>query len=90
MTDKTISLKLPAELLQKAEKIASNGSNLHDFLVSVIEHEVQRYQASLDKKDFWAQLERLRVEMKQEEIEINPQEVWEQIRDKETERDIVL
>ena len=38
MTDKTISLKLTSELLQKAEEIAGNGANLHDFLVTAIEN----------------------------------------------------
>jgi uncharacterized protein (DUF1778 family) len=42
MTDKTISLKLTSELLQKAEKIAGNAESLNDFLVSAIENEVQR------------------------------------------------
>ena len=90
MTDKTIFLNLPPKLLQKVEEIAGNGSNLHDFLVSAIEHEVQRCQTAPEKIDFWQELERLKFEMKQEGIEINLQEVWGDVRDKEKGRDIVL
>ncbi|MEO1673263.1 MAG: hypothetical protein AAFR77_21210 [Cyanobacteria bacterium J06631_2] len=90
MTDKTIFLKLDSKLLQKAEGIAGNGSNLHDFFVNAIENEVQRRQTSFKQVDFWQELEQLKIQMQQEGIEVNPQEVWGDIRDKEAGRDIVL
>lgn len=93
MTDKTISLKLTTELLQKAEEIAGNADNLHNFLVSAIENEVQRRQTSfkkIDKIDFWQGLEQLKIKMQEEEIEINPPEIWGDVRDKEVGREIIL
>ena len=38
----------------------------------------------------WQGLEQLKVKMRQEEIEINPSEIWGDVRDKEVGRDIVL
>lgn len=90
MTDKTISLKLTSELLHKAEEIAGNEANLHDFLVNAIENEVKRRQTLLEQTDFWQGLEQLKIEMKQEGIDINPQEIWRDVRNKEIGRDIIL
>ncbi len=90
MTDTTISLKLTPELLEKAQEIAGNAENLHDFLVSAIENEVQRRQISVKKIDFWQGLEKLKIKMQEEGIEINPQEIWGDVRDKEIGREIIL
>ena len=90
MTEKTISLKLTSKLLQKAEEIAGNAENLNDFLVTAIENEVQRRQVSLKKIDFWQGLEQLKIKMQEEGIEINPPEIWGDVRDKEIGREIIL
>lgn len=90
MSDRTISLKLTPELLQKAEAIAGNPEHLHDFLVSAIENEVQRRQPSTTKINFWQRVEQLKIQMQQEGIEINPQEIWGALREREIGREIIL
>jgi predicted ArsR family transcriptional regulator len=90
MGDRTISLKLSSKLLQQAEEIAGKDELLHDFLISAIENEVQRRQVFTNKADFWQKVEKLRELMKQEGIEIDPQEIWGDIRDKGIGREIIL
>lgn len=90
MSDRTISLKLSSKLLQQAEEIAGKDELLHDFLISAIENEVQRRQVFTNKTDFWQKVEKLRELMKQEGIEIDPQEIWGDIRDKGIGREIIL
>ena len=40
--------------------------------------------------DFWEKLETLKQKMKEEAIEINPQEIWGDVRDKEVGKEITL
>lgn len=84
-----ISLKLSSELLQQAEKIVGNTDNLQDFFADAIAKEIERCNP-YTKTNFWQGVERLREEMQQEEIEINAEEIWGDVRDTEIGRDIVL
>jgi hypothetical protein len=55
-----ITVQLPDELLEQVQSLAGNG-NLQGFLISAIEHEVERQQPS-KKQAFWANLQQLPIE----------------------------
>ncbi|NJL51081.1 MAG: hypothetical protein HC930_00670 [Hydrococcus sp. SU_1_0] len=91
MTDpQIISLKLPQELLQQAQEIAGNAENLHDFLIGAIESEIKRHQSPAKKTKFWEDVEQLRTKMQQEGIEINIEEIWGDVRDRDLGREVIL
>jgi predicted transcriptional regulator len=52
-----ITVQLPDDLLERVQSLAGN-ENLQGFLISAIEHEVERQQAS-SKKQVWANLQQL-------------------------------
>ena len=84
-----ISLKLSPELIQQAEQIVGNSDDLQDFFVNAIAKEIERRKSSIQTK-FWQELDLLREEMQQEGIEIDTEEIWGDVRDKEIGRDVVL
>lgn len=90
MTPQPITLQLPPDLLAQAQAIAGSPEDLNDFLIRAIEHEVERSQLSPPKSQFWQNLESLRTEMQAEGIEINPDEIWGDVRDRSPGRDINL
>jgi len=90
MTPQPITLQLPPDLLAQAQAIAGSPEDLNDFLIRAIEHEVERSQPSPPKSQFWQNLESLRTEMQAEGIEINPDEIWGDVRDRSPGRDINL
>jgi hypothetical protein len=91
MTDtQTIALKLPQELLQQAQEIAGSAENLHDFLIGAIESEIKRHKSPAKKTKFWEDVEKLRTKMQQEGIEINTEEIWGDVRDKDLGREVIL
>jgi hypothetical protein len=45
---------------------------------------------NVKKIDFWQGLEQLKTKMQEEDIEIEPPEIWEDVRDKEVGREIIL
>jgi len=50
----------------------------------------QDRQTFMKSQDFWQRLEELKRQMQEEEIEVNPQEIWGDVRDKEIGREITL
>ncbi len=84
-----ISLRLSSELLQQAKKIVGSTDDLQDFFVNAISKEIQRCKYPTKPK-FWQEVNKLRVEMQQEGIEIDTEEVWGDVRDREIGRDVVL
>jgi hypothetical protein len=88
MTD--VTLQLPDEVLEQARSLAGGAENLQDFLVEAIVQEVQRHQPSSTKPDFWESLQRIRQQMAEEGIEVNPDEVWGDLRDKSVGREVDL
>jgi hypothetical protein len=55
-------------------------------LIDAIEHEVQRHQVSDQRPDFWESVEKLRARMKEEGTEIDPDEIWGDVRDRSSGR----
>jgi hypothetical protein len=91
MTDpQIISLKLSQELLQQAQEIAGSAENLHDFIIGAIAQEIQRHKSPAKKTKFWEDVEKLRTKMQQEGIEINTEEIWGDVRDKDLGREVIL
>ncbi|MDK3159872.1 hypothetical protein QPK87_25400 [Kamptonema cortianum] len=90
MTTQPITLQLPPELLAQAQAIAGSPENLQDFVIRAIEHEIERTQPNPPKSQFWQKLEQLRAEMQAEGIEINPDEIWGDVRDRSPGREVTL
>jgi hypothetical protein len=91
MTDpQIVSLKLSQEIFQQAQEIAGSAENLHDFLIGAIESEIQRHKSLGKKTKFWENVEKLRIKMQQENIEIDTEEIWGDVRDKDFGREIIL
>jgi predicted transcriptional regulator len=84
-----ITVQLPDDLLEQVQSLAGN-ENLQGFLISAIEHEVQRQQPSVTASTFWDNLQQLRAQMQAEGIEINPDEIWGNLRDRSVGREISL
>jgi predicted transcriptional regulator len=76
-----ITVQLPDELLEQVQSLAGN-ENLQGFLISAIEHEVERQQPSTTASAFWENLQQLRDQMQAEGIEIDPDEIWGNLRDR--------
>lgn len=89
MTTQPITLQLPPELLAQAQAIAGSPENLQNFLIQAIEHEIERSQPA-SKSGFWESVKRFRAEMEAEGIEIDPDEIWGDVRDRSPGRDINL
>jgi predicted transcriptional regulator len=75
-----ITVQLPDDLLERVQFLAGN-ENLQGFLISEIEHEVERQQPSATVLAFWDNLQQLRDQMQTEGIEIDPDEIWGNLRD---------
>ena len=89
MSDRTISLKLSSELLQEAQAIAGD-EDLHDFLVGAIKDKIQYHQQDCRQDNFWQGVEKLRDGMQEEGVEIDPLEIWGDVRSSETGKEIIL
>ena len=89
MNTQPITLQLSAELLAQAQEIAGN-LGLHNFLIRAIEHEIQRCQPFAPKTKFWESVERLRTQMQVEGIEIDPEEIWGDVRDRSLGGEVIL
>jgi hypothetical protein len=84
-----ITVQLPDGLLEQVQSLAGH-ENLQEFLISAIEHEVERQQPSATASAFWDNLQKLRDEMQTEGIEIDPDEIWGNLRDRSVGREISL
>jgi hypothetical protein len=82
MTTELITIQLSRDLLDRVQEIAGSPKDLQAFLIQAIKHEVERYTPGSLNSQFWENLTRLRVEMETEGIEIDPDEIWGDIRDR--------
>ena len=87
-----ISLQLPPDLLSQVQALAGSPENLQGFLIHAIEQEVQRSssQRLTGEQDFWHKLQQLHAEMQAEGIEINPDEIWGNVRSRTPGREVNL
>lgn len=87
-----ITIQLPPDLLAQVQALASTPEHLQTFLIRAIEQEVQRQQAQAPSSQlqFWEQLQQLRAQMQAEGIEIDPDEIWGNLRDQTPGREIHL
>lgn len=88
----SITIHLPPDLLAQVQALASTPENLQTFLIRAIEQEVQHQQAQAPSPQlqFWDQLQHLRAQMQAEGIEIDPDAIWDDLRDKTPGREIHL
>lgn len=85
-----IVLQLSETLLARARSLAGGTEHLQDFLIQAIEREVALHQQPNAKHAFWENLRQLRTEMNEANIEIDPDEIWGDVRDKSVGREIHL
>lgn len=91
MTLQSMTLLIPSELLtQLQQRVTDNPELLHQFVIQAIEHELQRNQTTSRKQAFWDNLETIRTQMQTEGIEINPDEIWGDVRDRSPGREVIL
>ena len=91
MTLRSITLMLPNELITQLQQLATASPDaLHQFVIQAIEHELQRRQRVSRQQAFWAKVETIRAQMTTEGIEVNPDEIWGDVRDRSPGREVVL
>jgi len=90
MNTQPITLQLSPELLAQAQKIIGNTEDLHSFLVRAIEQKIQRRQPPAQPITFWENVEQLRAQMLALGIEIDPDEVWGDVRERSPGREVIL
>lgn len=90
MTLETLNLSLSSELIQKAKQLMDNSDSLEAFITDAIVHEIERRQKIEPQHDFWENLDQLRDEIKSEELDLNPDDIWNNVRDPEPGREVIL
>ncbi|MFB2976542.1 hypothetical protein [Microseira sp. BLCC-F43] len=91
MTLRSITLMLPNELITQLQQLVTDSPDaLHQFVIQAIEHELQRRQRVSRQQAFWAKVETIRAQMTTEGIEVNPDEIWGNVRDRSPGREVVL
>lgn len=91
MALQSLTLTLPDDLWVKLQLIlADRPDGLHRFVIQAIDHELQRCLVPSRKQAFWATVTALRAEMKLEGIEIDSDEIWGDVRDRDPGREVVL
>lgn len=91
MTLRSITLMLPNELITQLQQLVTDSPDaLHQFVIQAIEHELQRRQRVSRQQAFWAKVETIRAQMTTEGIEVNPDEIWGDVRDRSPGREVVL
>jgi predicted transcriptional regulator len=91
MTLRSITLMLPNELITQLQQLVTDSPDaLHQFVIEAIEHELQRRQRVSRQQAFWAKVETIRAQMTTEGIEVNPDEIWGDVRDRYVGQKVVL
>jgi predicted transcriptional regulator len=91
MTLRSITLMLPNELITQLQQLVTDSPDaLHQFVIQAIEHELQRRQGVSRQQAFWAKVETIRAQMTTEGIEVNPDEIWGDVRDRSPGHEVVL
>ncbi|MBE9032546.1 hypothetical protein IQ266_22665 [filamentous cyanobacterium LEGE 11480] len=85
-----ITLQLPDDLLQQVQALAGTDENLQAFLIGAIEHEVIRNQKASSQPSFWDGIQEIRDQMATDNIEIDPDEIWGNLRDRAVGREVNL
>lgn len=91
MTLRSITLMLPSELINQLQQLVTDSPDaLHQFVIQAIERELQRRQRVSQPQAFWAKVESIRAQMQAEGIEVNPDEIWGDVRSRSPGREVVL
>ena len=91
MHEQSITVLLPAELLTQLQQLGSNTPEaLHRFVIQAIEHELQLHQPISRSQGFWHNVESIRAQINIEDITIDPDEIWGDVRDRTPGREVIL
>lgn len=91
MALQSLTLTLPDDLWAKLQPLLTDRPDgLHRFVIEAIDHELQRCQLPSRKQAFWAMVMALRAEMASENIVIDPEQIWGDVRDRDPGREVVL
>lgn len=91
MTLNSLTLNLPGELLLQIQKVVAGGPEaLQRFVLQAIEHELERTQRLGRQQLFFARVAEIRAEMQVEGIEVDPMEIWGDVRDRSPGREVTL
>jgi hypothetical protein len=88
MNTPTITIQLPPELLQQVQAIAPTPEALQQFLVQAIAHELDRTKDS--QTGFWDSVEEFREKYNVAAADINPDEIFANVRDRSPGREVTL
>ena len=91
MHEQSMTVLLPAELLTQLQQLGSNTPEaLHRFVIQAIEHELQLHQPISRSQGCWHNVESIRAQMNIEDITIDPDEIWGDVRDRTPGREVIL
>ena len=90
MNTQPITLQLPLELLAQAQAIAGSPEDLQNFLIQAIGHEIERHPQPSVQKGFSESLEEFRQDYDLEKANINPDEVFSDVRDRSPGREVTF
>lgn len=87
----SLTLTLPGELVLRLQKVVADGPEaLQRFVSQAIERELDRTQRIGRQQVFWARVAEIRTEMQAEGIEVDPVEIWGDVRDRSPGREVIL
>ncbi len=72
------------------EQLSSLVARGFAAVLQAIERELQRRQPVSRKEAFWAEVRSLRAEMAAEGVEVEPDEIWGDVRDRSSGREVAL
>ncbi len=90
MSTQPITLQLPNELLALAIALAGSPENLPNFLIQAIEHEIERHPQPTGQKGFSEALEEFRTDYDLKNADINPDEVFADVRERSPGREVTF
>lgn len=90
MTMETVSFSLSSDLIQKAKKLMGESGNLDAFVADAIATEIERRQMPQAHQEFWETVSQIQTDLKAEDLDLDPDEVWTEIRDPSPGREVVV
>ena len=90
MTLETLNISLSSDLVQKAKQLMGDSGSLEDFVTDAIRKEIERRQKSEPQHDFWEIVAQLRDEIQSEDLELDPDDIWHDVRDASQGREVIL
>ena len=90
MTLETLNISLSSDLVQKAKQLMGDSGSLEAFVTDAIMNEIERRQKSALRHDFLENVAQLRDEIQSEDLELDPEAIWHDVRDPSPGREVIL